>query len=463
MAQPSRQTSRLLRSDGCSTHGRDFLRILETEFRIGLVLMRTELWDLYAVPNLWDGSFTLVQIVDVRPKEFFAVVVRELDCVGAELPEMSDLVEFPEPVDHPAAGWLRFKDPLPKSWHLVGSTPTECQVSDLTFSVFDKGASRELGVVPVEFRWPLRKPHVRIELEGQDGDPSDLLDPAPDPFSFSWLNHGKSEIDLSAYGMREMTVSCGSTLERLVVPSSLAKLTLVFGGGVVPTVVHERDGRAVQLVVKQSDLVWVDGMQYAYGIEVDTGGADLDLSGAGFYPEVELARFNLGGGGCDSLDYLSSWPRLRELFIRGMHRFDPVSFPEPEMFPQLGYLSLSVIPKNLVAGTKKQLSGGQFDLSISESFEPLFVGNPLNMWVERNPKLGKRALKEFMKARKIAEEGDAEAGVKSFVAAVNKMTNTFPIETLEREEASKVADLIGIEFGATVEQVSQWFDEDRDF
>ena len=419
------------------------------------------LWEVYAVPNIWEDSFSLVQVVGVLRAQG-DLIIRQLDWLGSEVPDISDLSPFPAALDHPFVLRFRAEIPLPEEWWLVGVTR---QVDrDPGDFMGRSGRRSDLGFVPVEHRWPPGE-QVNLEISGPDHDVASVLAAAKRPFSLTWLDHGQTEIDVSSCQLHTLTVSCDRSLERIVIPAWLRSLVLVGQGDWPPPhVVHELDGLGVGLNLKDSGSVHpVSGMERAYGIAVTTSGGDLDLTGAGFYTDVQRVSLYLGGGGCDTLGSLSEWTGLRRLLVRGMHRFDPSSFPKPDSWPEIEEILVFNFPKDLAPATRKRLKGKEHNLRISGTFDPLFIGNPLNRWVERNPKLGKKAFKEFVKARKIAEEGDVEAGIKGFVKFVNSIESTFPIETDERNEAHEVADLIGKEFGATEEQISEWFDQDRDF
>ena len=306
--------------------------------------------------------------------------------------------------------------------------------------------------------WPAL---YQIFLEAWREDLLPFLQSSPLVSELSLIGHGQREIDLSRTHLDQLTIDIDG-LERLVLPDSMAQLTLR-GKGVPERLQVVAVGNGRWISVRASGTVpSVRGLEGARGLRLDSM-AKLDLGeAADIFPGVEYLHVFGAPGMLTGLAALSTLPKLEALWLCDLFGYGPEEFPAPGQLPTLTSLSLDSLPADVAAAVRKAYKkASRVDLSVSKPRAAEWLEenleNPLRQWDGRegmSPTVVKKTRTAFVAALRNVRAAEAIRGddaayaatvtgaVSDFldvIAALNRKHGF--LYTLERDE---VVDAVGV-------------------
>lgn len=473
------------------------------------------MWDVYAVPNANVDTFSLMHVTSVITKKSgFDVVLVRLPWEGTDVPDLDDLDEdwpnfkYSELVSRS----LMIHGPLPdRHWVLVGTrvvgygTPggwgtLQAWGSGIPSDGWrkphlDRNRVREPGPrlwfwrldrdPPEDYRkftrvskdqlipWAdvVSEPDTFLELHGPDSDFDAKWRGGSRIAELSWYEHDRRSIDLSNLSrLRKVATEYGEGLEELHLNESAKRLSLSLrrnGAGPAPRVSHATNGRDVWLQLRDGtipeSLLGLDNLRR---LSMMAPQKTLDLEFISAFPKLEILNLWVNEGRCENLERLADLNHLRMLNIYDAYDFDAESVPTPETWPHLDTIGFYRLPKSSATILRKRLKNAyrlEIKWARGDKWLAENVGNPLARWVDIDEKLGKKAAKAYVTARRAVATGDASPVIRKFLETLNAMERDLPIETMERGDAWDATLLLAHECGLSEVEAQTLFDAIRVF
>jgi hypothetical protein len=174
-------------------------------------------------------------------------------------------------------------------------------------------------------------------------------------------------------------------------------------------------------------------------------------------------------GGIPDLEKLALLPRLRKLFLRDCYELNAAAMPPSSALPSLESVEIDgirraaadLLEERMGKGVKLSIRGKRTDAWLRANLD-----NPFREWPdEHGKKVGNAAMAAYRKAAAVLERSaDLEAvrtALYDFMAAINKISEREPFDTIQREQAMDAFDELARQAGGILpsETANAWFEE----
>ena len=289
--------------------------------------------------------------------------------------------------------------------------------------------------------------------------------------NLTWSSHAQTHIDLSGSLLSRLTIEVTEPL-RLRVPPQLDWL-IVDGDASLLTVENVDARWPFELTVRHSLITSPPaGLETVQSLTLDRL-VESDTAGLTGYTDLRSLTLRGAPGRLTDVAGVVEQASLRELWVFDLYGLDGGSWQREDGWPMLDDVLITGLHKDdarsikaaLVTVPRVKISGSRSDAWIAANLD-----NPLRDWDNDGAAFGKAARNAWKKAKiatqKLGVVGaapEAMAALEAFVVALNRLADKYDIDTMRREEAFEAYLGLAGDFGVTVDEASEAFDQWRNF